>query len=215
MRRAIALLRVAVIGHLLAVLLVWFGLRVLGEHTRATFFLLYIPRQPWAAVGIVLLPLAFFSKKRGLLFAEIVALLIASFPLMGLRLGLAHKPQGAPLKLLTYNVFYARIDPAALTREITATKADLIVLQASRSSYAATLHQALPDWTFQVDDEFVLATKLKIRAVEMPEPFDDGRQSWVRYALEGPSGPFQLINVHPTSARAGLFDRESPHIATD
>jgi vancomycin resistance protein VanJ len=213
-RRANVLLHALVIAHLVSTVVALVVLRAFGEHGRLGFFLLYLPRHPFAAAALLLLPIAGMAKKWRLVVVEAATLLLALFPLMGMRVGRAQKPRGLSMRLLTYNVFYARIDQAALTREIVESKADLILLQASRSSYAATLKQAIPDWNVQVDDEFVLATRQKIMAVEFPEPWGDVRQSWVRYSLSGPSGTYQVVNVHPTSARAGLLDREDPSVAT-
>ncbi len=221
MRCARALVCVAVIVHFVAVVGAALALFVWGEHTRATFFLLYGPRHPFAAAGIVLLPAVLFTRaarietRRVLVVMEVVAMLIALFPLMELRVGRSSKPRGTPLRLLTYNVFYARTDRAALTREITGAGANVIVLQEARSSFGEYLQAQLPGWTVRVDDEFLLATKLNVREIEKPKAFADASRGWVRYSLEGAAGALEVVNVHPISPRAGLMEQVDPRIAIE
>lgn len=213
-RIAEALLGVAIVVHAVVVVAVVVAMWLLGEHAPLTFFLLYLPRQPYAVAALVLLPLAMVAKKRMLVAVEIVTLLVALFPLMGLRLGSSRSAHATKIRLLTYNVFYAKLDADALTREITGADADVIVLQASRSSYAKRLLSSLPGWAMHVDDELVLATRWSIASVEVPPIEGEFRPSWVRYSIDGPAGAFDVVDVHPVSARSGLFDREDPSVAT-
>jgi vancomycin resistance protein VanJ len=206
------MLRWAVIAHVAITVGALVSLRAFGEHARPTFFLLYMPRQPFAVGAIVLLSWAIVAKRPRLVALEMVALLLALFPLMGLRLGHAEKARGPSMRLLTYNVFYERIDEAALTREIAAANADFIVLQAARTSYVPKLEAALPGFHVRGDDELVLASRHDFW-MNAPEPWPDVRQSWIRCGFEGPTGRFEVVNVHPVSARAGLFDRAHPSVA--
>lgn len=202
-------LRIGTIANLAVVASALAALLLLGEHTRPTFFLLYLPLHPFAASSALLLLLALLLRAHRLSVASIVALLVALFPLMGLRVGRSREAHGPRLRLLTYNILYAKLDRSALVAQIAGAQADVIVLQASRTSFANNeLKAALPGYTVQADDEFVLATKLKILDREFPYRFpDDSLVGYVRTTLEGPTGPFRVIDVHPQSARQGLMDR--------
>ncbi len=211
---AARLLWIGVVGHFTAALAALLALLVLGESTRPSFFLVYLPRHPFAAPGLLLLPLVLISRRRVLVALEALAMLIALFPLMGLRVGYSRSPQQKPLRLLTYNVFYAKLDQAALATEIVGADADVVVLQAGKTAFSALLQAKLPGWTVRIDDEFILATRLPVSSAELPERFEvDVAAGRVQYMLDGPSGAFQVIHVHPVSARAGLFDREDPQLA--
>lgn len=214
-RLATRLLSIGVIGHLAVVVVALLLLLVASEGTRPSFFLLYLPRHPFAAAGLVLLPIALISRRRVLIALEIVAMLIALFPLMGLRVGFSRTPQHKPIRLLTYNVFYAKLDNAALANEIVGADPDVVVLQAGRTAFATLLQTKLPGFTVRIDDEFILATRFAVSSVEAPVWLEEGVVAAARaqYVLEGPAGAFRVINVHPVSARAGLFDREDPEIA--
>jgi len=205
-------LRLGVVGNLVAAVAGVVSLRVAGEGTRPTFFLLYIPHHPFAVLSIACFVVALMLRRHLLAGLSLVTLLVALFPLMGLRLHGGRAANGRRLRLLTYNVFYAKLDRTALAREIAAASADLVLLQASRSTFSkGELHAQLPDMTLQLNDEFVLATKLPLRAVEFPDRFPDGvAPCWAAYTLEGPIGPFRVVNVHPYSARSGLMDGADP-----
>lgn len=214
-RIAERVLQVAVIGHAAITVLALAVLVFFGEKTRAGFFLLYLPRHPFALATIVLLPLALLARRRALVVLELATFLVATFPLMGLRVGRARAPQIGRQRLLTYNVFFGHLDRKALAAEIAATQPDFVVLQASLPAFNEWVRAALPDHLVHDDGEFLVAMnkQTKIVAVDDPDPIAGAHAGWFGWHLEGPHGPLRLIAVHPRSARAPLLDHAD--VATD
>lgn len=214
-RIAERILQVAVILHAASTALVLAVLVLFAEKTRAGFFLLYLPRHPFALATAVLLPLALVAGRRGLVATELATLLVATFPLMGLHVGHARAPRGQRLRLITYNVFFGHLDRRALAQEIADVRPDLVVLQASTPAFDESVRAALPDHLVHDDGEFLVAThkQTRILAVDDPDPVEGQHPGWFGWHLEGPWGPLRLIAVHPRSARAPLLDRAD--VATD
>lgn len=200
------LFRAVIICHAACTAL-FIGALLLGEATRLSFILLYLPRQPVLAATIAAALLAFLLRNRALLVLEGVIALVVLFPVMGFVIS-GPKHAEHPISLVSYNVFFGKLGREALLNEVASTSADIIVLQAANDSMGERLRERLPDRTTRQDGELVISTRFPIREVSVPERLPSGAEAmFVRYVLETPSGPLEVFNVHPFSPREALYDK--------
>lgn len=197
--RALAWLQLA------SIVLACVGL-ALGEATRATFVLLYAPRWPLAVSGLAAVGLCAWLRDARLGAAQVVALLVALFPLAGLRVSLDARATRHPLRVRTWNVFYGRLGYDQVAASIVEGGADVTVLQASRERVGEAC--ARRGLTLVQDGEFAIASRFPARVVEHNAPLADGApRQFVRYDVSTPDGTLALFSVHPFSPRAALWDR--------
>jgi vancomycin resistance protein VanJ len=180
---------------------------LLGERSRATLMLLYLPRQPLlvaVSTGALLAPLT--RRRVPLLLASHVALcLVVLFPVMGMAVGFPRSSDRA-IRLASYNVFFGKGGRPALLDEIVAMPADVVVLQAAFGSLSDRLRERLPERTVRQDGQFALVSKLPVRTVETPPPLVDGTSAmFAKYVIDVPGGTLRVYNVHPYSPRHALF----------
>jgi endonuclease/exonuclease/phosphatase (EEP) superfamily protein YafD len=185
---------------------------LLGEQSRLTLMLLYLPRLPLliaAALGALLAPLT-RRRVRLLVAAQVVLCLVVLFPVMGLAVSTSRSSE-RPIHLATYNVFFGKAGRPALLEEIVAIPADVVVIQAGFGSLGEKLRERLPDRTVKQDGEFLVMTRFQVRSTEVPPALPDGTPAmFVKYAIDTPDGLLRIYNVHTYSPRHALFgDRES------
>ena len=185
---------------------------LLGEQSRLTLMLLYLPRLPLllaAALGALLAPL---TRRRVplLVAAQVVLGLVVLFPVMGLAVSTSRSME-RPIHLASYNVFFGKAGRPALLEEVVAMPADVVVIQAAFGSLSQKLQERLPDRTVKQDGELVIVTKFQVRSMEVPPALPDGTPAmFIKYVLDTPGGPLRIYNVHAYSPRHALFgDRES------
>ncbi len=189
------------------ILVVLIAALLLGERSRLTLVLLYVPRLPLlvaVSTGAILAPLA---RRRVRLVAAIHLLLclVVLFPVMGLVVATS-RTADKPIRLASYNVFFGKAGRPALIEEIAAIPADVVLLQAAFGSLGEKLRERLPDRTIRQDGELVLVSKFPVRAVEVPPLLPDGTPTmFVKYVIDLPDGPLRVYNVHPYSPRHALF----------
>lgn len=185
---------------------------ILGEHSRPTLVLLYLPRLPLlvaVATGALLAPLT--RRRVGLLVAvQIVLGLVVLFPVMGLSVATSRTTE-RPIRLASYNVFFGKAGRPALVDEIVAMPADVVVLQAAFGSLNERLRERLPDRTIRQDGELVIVSKFPVRTAEVPPPLAGGTPPmFVKYVVDTPSGALRIYNVHAYSPRHALFGDHEP-----
>lgn len=208
--------RVLAYGQLLLVAVFAVGL-LLAESTQASFLLLYAPRWPMLVTALVACVLAGWLRSRWLVGAQIVALLIAAFPVCGLRLSRASRPaQNAPpaLRVRTWNVFFGKLGQDEIARSLAESTADVKLLQAApRRLGDACQRRGI---TLRQDEEFAIWSRFPLRTVEVPPPFEDGKpRMFVRYELETPGGRLAIVSVHPFSPRHAIEEGTSAGVAAD
>jgi vancomycin resistance protein VanJ len=190
---------------------------LLGEQSRPTLILLYLPRLPLLLAvlgGALLTPLA---RRRGrvLVAIHVVLGLIVLFPVMGLSVGMTRATEH-PIRLASYNVFFGKGSRPAVVDELAAMPSDVMVFQAAFGSLGEKLRERLPDRTIRQDGEFVLVSKFPVRAVEVPPALADGTPSmFVKYVIDTPGGALRLVSVHPYSPRHALFGEHEAGADTD
>lgn len=201
----------AILAEITAVV-VFVAALVLGEHSRLSLVLLYLPRFPLlvaASFGALLAPLT-RRRVRLLVTLHAVVGLALLFPVMGLVVSTS-RPAQQPIRMASYNVFFGKAGRPALIEEIVAMPADFVVLQAAFGSLNERLRERLPDRTIRQDGELVLVSKFPVRTVDVPPPLSDGTPAmFVKYLIDTPSGPLLVYSVHAYSPRRALFgDLES------
>lgn len=180
---------------------------LLGESTRLSFLLLYLPRQPVLVVTIAAALVAVRLRDRVLLALEVSVGLVVLFPVMGFVLS-APRHAERPIHLLSYNIFFGKLGREAVLDEIVSTPADIILLQAANDTMGARLKERLPERITRQDGELVISTRFPIRETSVPQRLTaDTSAMFVRYVLETPSGPLEVFNVHPYSPREALFGK--------
>jgi vancomycin resistance protein VanJ len=196
----------AIVLEIVAVVLFVAAL-LLGERSRSTLILLYLPRLPLLVAlvaGALLTPLT-QRRVRVLVAIQVGLGLVVLFPVMGLVVATSRSVQ-QPVHLASYNVFFGKAGRPALIDEIVAMPADLVVLQAAFGSLGDKLRERLPDRTIRQDGELVLVSKFPVRAVVVPPPLSDGTPAmFVQYVVDTPAGDLRIYNVHAYSPRHALF----------
>ena len=215
-RRLRAIARWLAYGQLLLVALFAIGL-LLAESTGPSFLLLYAPRWPMLVTATVACAIAVWLRHRWLVGAQVVALLVAAFPVCGLRASLparrSHDAR-ASLRVRTWNVYFGKLGYDEVARALGDTRADVTVLQASREHVTEACQRR--GLTLRADGEFAIESRLPIVRVEVPPPFEDGAsRMFVRYELETPGGRLALVSVHPFSPRHAIENGTQSALASD
>jgi vancomycin resistance protein VanJ len=196
----------AIVVELAAVALFVVAL-LLGESSRPTLVLLYLPRFPLllaVAAGTLLAPL---TRRRVLVLVAIhVPLCLAVlFPVMGVAVSTSPSME-RPIHLASYNVFFGRAGRPPIVDEIVAMPADLIVIQAAFDSLGEKLRGRLPDREIRQDGELVVVSKFPVRTAEAPPPLpDDTPPMFFKVVVDTPGGALRIYDVHPYSPRHALF----------
>lgn len=203
-------------GQLALVVAIAIGL-LLAESTRPTFLLVYAPRWPILITGLVACGLAVWLRSRWLVGAQIATLLVAAFPVCGLRLSLPARPSHdarATLRVRTWNIYFGKLGYEAVARSLAESSADVKIVQASRDHVSEACQRL--GFTLREDGDFAIASRYPVRAVDVPPPFADGKpRMYVRYEVETPGGRLALVAVHPYSPRHAIEDGGGAALAAD
>ncbi|MFT3792035.1 MAG: endonuclease/exonuclease/phosphatase family protein [Rudaea sp.] len=204
--RVAVLARGLALAYLLALVVIYAALRLVGERWWLTTVALYLPQIGWA------LPLPFVTVALLLthsfrfLLTQLAALLIILFPLMGLCLSgsKALRPGVPHFRVLTINIGLGGNGTDEILDRVRATDPDLVVLEEVAPDNVEPLRAGLADYaSFQALDQFVVASKFPLdEAYRPPEVAVDGRlhsRHYVRFRLTTPAGPVRLFAVHPLS----------------
>lgn len=195
----------------MAAVVAFAGLLLIGERSHASFFALYVPRQPLLLVVLVALVTALVLKRRGLLGAQVVLCLVVLFPVMGTRVSFprAHAGTEHTIRLATYNVHFGKDGRPQLLDELAAMPVDLLALQATYDSIGDRLRERFPDRAVRQEGELVLVSRWPILDMEVPPPLPgDVRPMWVGYLVQTPDGPLRVFITHPFSPRNALVDHD-------
>jgi endonuclease/exonuclease/phosphatase (EEP) superfamily protein YafD len=193
--------------YVVAVVLVWGLLRLVGESWWVTTVGLYLPRLvlafPLPLVTAALLAL----KMRRWLWSQAAAAWVLLFPILGFVVPWWHGGDAsAPrIRVLSYNINSALAGVDAVVAEIERHDPDVVLLQEiyRGGELEAALRVRYP--TVEVNGQFVLASRFAMESGADPSklPFY-GRERSPRYlqrVLETPVGPIAFYNVHPISPR--------------
>ncbi len=176
-------------------------LRTEGDRTGLATVLLFFPRWVFALPVVLLLPTIVY-RRCWLPLALLI--IVALFPLMGMRVGwqtcLNRSPAGYPLRVLTFNLheiplstpgfkeYLAKADPDLLLLEEIPTRLDRAYLPLALSHSAR-------------HGQLCIASKYPIHVTRILQP-----DVAIRYTVDMPSGPVDLIGVHLSSPHWALRD---------
>ena len=192
-----------------ALLLLVLGLYFIGERWWVTAAGLYVPRVPFVAPLPVLVMLLWVTGRKRLLWTQVLAALIALFPLLGFILPLpwpAKASRGPRLRVLSMNVDSARGGAERIATQIAALSPDVVLLQESPWNGGELLPLLAARFPYVASStQFTIASRHRIiETTSPPEIPAYGTQlfpNFMRYVLDTPLGPIAFFSVHPTSPR--------------
>ena len=177
---------------------------VVGEAWWIGTVAIYVPRLPLLLPLVVLIPLAFRKSRRTVFAIQAALAIVVVVALAGPHVSFARASGGPSVRVLSYNVWYGRRgggEPVA--REVEASGAQIILLQAMHGSVAKAVRERLgPEWNYHSTTEFFLATRYPIVSVALRGGDAD---RFIQYTLDTPLGLVDVFNMHPYSPRTGLF----------
>jgi len=201
-------LRLLAVGYPLALLVAVLGLRLLGERWWVTTAALYLPRG-WLALPLPFITLALLVwGPRRLLAAQLIALALVIFPLLGLSFSLSRTPSpGAQrLRVVSYNVATGPHGTLALMEQLHAANPDVILIQESSPGTNRALRASFPELEVRAHVDFAIASRFPVTelggATELAEPVRS--RAFARYRIETPAGAVRVYNLHLTSPHAAL-----------
>lgn len=202
-------------GYAALVALVWAILWTLGDRWWPATVYLFGPR--W----VVLLPLALLVPAAALLRPRLLPLLLAAalvmlFPVMGLRTGWrALLPGGGregALRVVSFNAAGETWAAERLIARVAEWRPQVVAVQECTDPVAEALGR-LGGWAQRRDGQLCLLSRFPLRSAEVMDRsrFDlvrdagiGGTSAAVRYTLDAPGGPVQLVNLHLETPRKGL-----------
>jgi vancomycin resistance protein VanJ len=186
------------IGYPLALLIFMVSLRFVGERWWGTTVALYLPRAPFALPLLPLIVAIVWLGPRKLLWTQLLAfgLLLG---LMGFRVAWPSPPTPGALhfRIASCNTNGLALGAPRILKPLLAYDPDIIVLQEVNPAGWPRLRQLVPGYQVHEAGQFWLASRFPITAASVQSQF-------VRYRLDTPAGPIELLNVHPISPRDGL-----------
>ena len=196
-----------------AAALTWLGVlacllalfRFVGETSWAVVPLMYLPRHAWILPGLLMLPPALRTGRRAAIWPLTVGALVWLFPLMGFVLpGLAPRPPGPTLRVLSYNTLHAADGAERLRALILEARPDLVLLQwTSRVAEEAMSGPGFEGWMVRRVGQFTVASQfpiLSIEAIGAPADFPPAAHAIVDTSI----GRMDVYNIRPKSAREEL-----------
>ncbi|MFG0331786.1 MAG: endonuclease/exonuclease/phosphatase family protein, partial [Maioricimonas sp. JB049] len=179
-----------------------------SEEWWLTAVLTYLPRIPWALPSLLLLVVSLFAN-RTMAWVNGVAAVLVLGPVMGLSAPVGTVPSPADgayvLRVATCNVQGGVGHLAKVLHELDLLDVDLVVAQeAVRDIGALESHYA--DWHRVHVGEFWFASRYPIRHLQTFRSEGFNRDTAAVVEVEGPDGPFRVVNVHQSTARHGLMN---------
>jgi vancomycin resistance protein VanJ len=195
-------------AYLVAVLGVWLVLQWADQWWPATI-VMFSPRWLVGLPLAILLPVAAFRRSRSVVVLLIAAVIVGG-PVSGFNIPwqrLAHsEPTGAPLRVMTLNMHYSKVDPKTLEELIATHELDVVAIQEWQDSDRSALHTA-PGWHIHSTLRLFLASRHPIRrATELGHDSMGEHASATHYELDTPAGPVHVFSLHTATNRQGISD---------
>lgn len=187
----------------------------LGERWWPATVYLFGPR--W----VVLLPLALLVPAAALFRPRLLAPLLAAagvmlFPVMGLRTGWRSWAGGEPapgtLRVVSLNAAGEPWAAERLIARVAEWRPQVVAVQECTDAVAEAFGR-VHGWALRRDEQLCVLSRFPVRSAEVMDRsrFDlvrdagiGGTSAAVRYTLETPGGPVQLVNLHLETPRKGL-----------
>jgi len=210
--RATRLLTRCVWLYLFGVLVVTGLLLELADEWWVASLILFGPRWIWAIPLGVLVPAAWHLRRRLLwplgLTTPALLFLVNSFEIPSLAV-LTRGDEHRDLRVMTYNIGGGHPDPASLAPLLEEIAPDVALFQEC-DALLTTARSALEQrgWHIEIQWSSCIASKYPIRKVDARDPKDiwkmGGSGAIVRYEVELPGLPINIVNVHLETVREGL-----------
>jgi vancomycin resistance protein VanJ len=208
------------VGYPLGLLAAWAMLRFSGEGWWLPLVGLYAPPVVFLLPAPVVLVVTWLWASRRWFALQILAVLLASFGLLGLGLGLGRDARAAQdsraIRLVSYNIQLGRRGVPGIVAQLSKFHPNLVLLQEADGGFAAELRAAFAGWHTDQRGQFFIASRFPIREVKEPPPLHyrvgeggspregEGGARFVTYTLDTDLGPIDVFSVHTTSPREGL-----------
>jgi vancomycin resistance protein VanJ len=206
----------ASLGYLGATLVACAMLWGLSDQWWPATLLLFFGRWVLLLPLVMLLPAALLARRR-LVLPLVAALLVVLFPVMGLRTGLRLPARGvadAPrLRVVSFNTAALPNLGGYLDELLREWQADLVAFQECGDQLAAAVTEA-QGWHGHAHGGLCLVSRYPIRSVagmdrsalaRIRETTEIGGSGHVlRYSIETPYGPVDLVNLHLETPRKGF-----------
>ena len=184
------------------------AIQFLADRMWPATILAFGPR--WV-LAVPLLPLALAALRHprkhtaiGLLAVLSLATLLIVGPVMDVRLGTGRASGIADVRVMTFNLGESRMTGKDLDVLMRAEGVDVAALQ---ECPFYDLEPARFGWHFFYGGDLCLVSRFPFTVLDEPDPatvwMRYGRRP-LRFAVDGPRGTFQLLNVHFETVRGGL-----------
>jgi len=198
------------LAYPVALLVVLLLLRFVGQAWWVTAVGLFLPRLGFALPLLLLVPAVLLLRAWRVLWAEVGALLLVLFPLMGLTLPTIMRDRTGPVvRVLSFNVDSEYSGVEVVSRAILATSPDVVLLQESVPWSHITDELRASFGTVEESDQFVLATRYRLLGkVEPPRVVYQGRPHSprvIKYVVASPLGALTIYSFHPHSPRLSFY----------
>ncbi|QDU38389.1 Endonuclease/Exonuclease/phosphatase family protein [Maioricimonas rarisocia] len=181
---------------------------VVSEEWWLTAVLTYLPRAPWVLPSLLLLVVSLFAN-RTMAWVNGVAAVLVLGPVMGLSapVGAVATPtdESKVLRIATCNVQGGIGHLAKVLHELDLLEIDLLVAQEAVRDISE-LEEHYADWHTLHIGEFWFGSRYPIRHLQTFRSEGFNRDTAVVVEVEGPDGPFRVVNVHQSTARHGLMN---------
>jgi vancomycin resistance protein VanJ len=202
-RRRLRLLWAGALAWLALLVTLLLLFRLVGEEAWPVVLLLYLPRHPWLAPGLLILPFALRRGRRALLWPLALGGLLWLVPLMGfVPPHPAPLPAGPLLRVLTYNTGHGADGVDALREMLREARPDLVLFQwTSRAAEEALRGPEYEDWTVLRVTQFTVASRYPIQLVEAVGVPSGNGPPCAHAVVETPLGTLDVYSIRPQSAR--------------
>jgi vancomycin resistance protein VanJ len=205
LRRALA---VVCLAYLAVGLGAWLLLQWADQWWPATI-LMFAPRWILAVPLVLLLPLAGLMRSRSVTLVLATGLVVG-WPVMGFNVPWPQltgpSPTGTPLRIMTLNMHYRRVDPKPLEDLIAALAPDIVAIQEWNGYERAALRSA-PGWHIHATPRLFLASRHPInKAVELGADSMGEQASVAHYELDTPMGLVHVFSLHTATPREVIYD---------
>ena len=199
-------------------LLIILTANILGpEDWWPTGFNVYLPQWIWLLPLLLLLPWYAWQARRALWLPLLLGALVVG-PIMGLSVHPFHhappsdkSDKGIRLRVMTYNIKWAKRDAEAIARDIQKNKPDVMLLQDSANVVISGRGKFLEGWNVQTSGQYTIASHFPLSDVEGRWiSYPERNHHVMRCVLNVKGREIVLYSCHLVSPRFGLAAMKHP-----
>lgn len=189
------------------------GLEWISETWWIGTIFTYAPRIVFLVPPVLFIVGSFLWHRKSII-VNLISIVICAGPLMHLVLPPMSVPElpekDQRIRFVTCNVQGFEPNFSAVLQEIGTHDPNVVVFQEALGSHPL-IEQWFDGWEIHSEDSFLIASKFPLKHVEtmFSKVFaahhgTDKRHTALHVEIEGPTGPFHLVNIHLMTARHGL-----------